>query len=190
MLKDNNSFDQITTPAAGGSPSRSVTRRTIAKGVAWTAPVVAIAGAAPSMAASPSLSLKFACACKFSGGSCAVVGKKAYTFFFDAQNPGEDVTITSITFSDTGTKLDPLVYSGTLPLTIAGGSGATDIPVQFTVLSEDSGNLTFDTVMTVLYRHADDTMDHVTTVPIHVPETGPDCTCANPVPRPKGCVST
>ena len=90
MLKDNNSFDQITTPATGGSPSRSVTRRTIAKGVAWTAPAVILAPSAAAYSTSaPNIKLT-GLGAKLPGNSChdfSFIYTDGYRFYFNAYNP-------------------------------------------------------------------------------------------------------
>ena len=67
----------------------STTRRTLVKGAAWSVPVVAVAGAAPAMAASgggPNVTIGGAC--KLPGNSCGNVFVKGYIF---------DLTITNNT---------------------------------------------------------------------------------------------
>lgn len=48
-----------------------INRRTVTKGIAWSVPVVAVAGAAPAFATSPGVTFNsFDEACKLPGGSC------------------------------------------------------------------------------------------------------------------------
>lgn len=85
------------------------TRRTLVKGAAWSVPVIAVAGAAPALAASgnpPTVTVGGAC--KLPGNSCGNVFVKGYIF---------DVTITNatgkaiyiypgITFTDDNPEID------------------------------------------------------------------------------------
>lgn len=79
----------------------SISRRTLAKGAAWTAPVVAIATAAPRVAASALVTIaQGGDACKLPGNSCAGEGySKGYLQPLMITNSSQE-TVT-ITFPDT-----------------------------------------------------------------------------------------
>lgn len=52
------------------SSQRTVSRRTVAKGMAWAVPAVTVAGALPASAVSGTVSASFLSACKNPGNSC------------------------------------------------------------------------------------------------------------------------
>ena len=59
----------------------SIDRRTVAKGAAWSVPVIAVGAAAPAMAVSSSTPTGEALgACKLPGASCNNVFTKGYAF--------------------------------------------------------------------------------------------------------------
>lgn len=73
--------------------SRGPSRRTLVKGAAWSVPVVAVAGAAPALAASPVIIYN-------SGESCKVASTDDFRFVFDTTLPvGTQVTVTSWTWT-------------------------------------------------------------------------------------------
>lgn len=64
--------------------SNYVSRRTVAKGAAWAVPAIAVAGAAPAMAASPGLIELSGAGCKLPGNSNSTF--KGYAFALTASN--------------------------------------------------------------------------------------------------------
>ena len=73
-----------------------INRRTVAKGIAWSVPAVAVAGAAPAFATSheepPTPVFNWTNAVKNPGGSCkiACVPKQSYGVPVTVSNPTED----------------------------------------------------------------------------------------------------
>lgn len=159
-----------------------ITRRTVARGMAWTAPAVGIAAAAPAFAASPSLRFTLSCACKLPGGSCGIPGTKfGYNFYFSATNSGAAATVDSITFSqpkDLGATTDAnftLTYGGP---SISVPVGSTNIPVEVLAQSTNSANQPFYTTMTVIYHHDGYANDsHTLQYCIVIKDTPPQCAC-------------
>lgn len=140
----------------------SPSRRTVAKGIAWSVPVVAVTAASPAYAASGRKpSLKPGKAYKWPGASCAgspnvpstVTGNKAYLFTFQVTNndPTKKIylycvtltTTSAITFEVIGT--DPALGTAILP-------GET---TSFNVWanSDSSGNLRFNAQVDVEWGH-------------------------------------
>lgn len=75
-------------------PAAPINRRTVTKGIAWSVPAVAVAGAAPAFAASPSNCVGAACV-TLSGNVCKHPGEpKYYHFEVCFTNAGPAVTIT------------------------------------------------------------------------------------------------
>jgi hypothetical protein len=76
--------------AAAGQPQAVTSpesRRTVAKGVAWSVPTIAMVTAGPTMATSgPEPTFRFISACKSPGNSCSVF-PKGYDFRFEVCNP-------------------------------------------------------------------------------------------------------
>lgn len=73
---------------------KPISRRTVAKGIAWTAPVVAIAGTAPAYATSgPKPTLTYNGACKFPGSKCDGRVFQGYGLVFDVKNNDPDKAI-------------------------------------------------------------------------------------------------
>lgn len=65
--------------------SRPVSRRTVAKGMAWAVPAVAVAGALPAHAVSGTVTVTNTSACKAPGGSCSLYWK-GYAIGFTVTN--------------------------------------------------------------------------------------------------------
>lgn len=140
---------------------RRVSRRTIAKGAAWTIPAVPIVLAAPAYAASGSApSITPGKAYKWPGNSCTNTpnvpvfqdGNKAYLFTFRVVNNSDktiyiydaDVTTTStITFDVIGAT--PAFGTPIAP----GGS----MDLRLWANSNSSANLTFDAKATIYWGH-------------------------------------
>ena len=81
---------------------RGITRRTVAKAMAWTVPVIAVAAAVPAYAASQNFLTARDAACKLPGSSGGVF--KGYALGFAAVNPTDDLVLITI---------DSLVLNGT-----------------------------------------------------------------------------
>lgn len=75
-----------------------ISRRTLAKGAAWAAPAVAVAAAAPNVAASP-VTPPPCITAAFTGKPCRISNKKIYRFGFCITNACTDGT--SLTFTVT-----------------------------------------------------------------------------------------
>lgn len=82
------------------------TRRTLVKGAAWSVPIVAVAGAAPALAASPVVTpptSRPGDACKHPGNSCGARLRDAYHYVFCmTNNSDQDITVnfTIMSFAD------------------------------------------------------------------------------------------
>lgn len=69
------------------APERGISRRTIAKGAAWSVPVIAVGAAAPAMAISgPTPTGQALGACKLPGASCSNIFVKGYAFLVEVCN--------------------------------------------------------------------------------------------------------
>ena len=82
----------MTSNTSGFTPSR----RTLVKGAAWSVPVVAVAGAAPAIAASPFevIDWENSSACKIPGNSMGYCYNKGYVLWAAFENPtNRDLTI-------------------------------------------------------------------------------------------------
>lgn len=93
-----------------GTPRPGVSRRTVAKGMAWTVPVVTVASATPAFAASPAEppdpEFDFDTAWKNPGGSCTEEGciqKHSYGVTVAVTNPSPDDYIIQFTSYTIGT---------------------------------------------------------------------------------------
>lgn len=160
-----------------------LSRRTVAKGITWAAPVLAVGVAAPAMAASGGApTLVYQGACKFPGNSCSKA-QKGYAFKFTVTNSsGKDIKVctplmsnvvgTSIVFNYTGDSCIniPAGQSGNLYFFFSG--------------SGDSGNQTFTFTLTIPWGHncpcSSETYNHPPIVQnISVGGTPPhgDCVC-------------
>jgi predicted RecA/RadA family phage recombinase len=119
------------SPAAGAPTSAAEqlrpSRRTVVRGAAWATPVVLVAAAAPTVAASVTVALKFAGdGCKLPGNSNDLV--KGYVFGITIVNSGTvpaDITINSLVIDG-----DDLGVAGFL---IKDGSTCATLGGQFQV---------------------------------------------------------
>ena len=106
----------------GPAHGRGVSRRTVAKGIAWSVPAVVVASAAPAYAASSAPpSVSNATACKNPGGSCKT-RPKGYSFFVTLCNPDPTDTIYMYGGTVTSIQLRDLVVAF-LVLFIGGCAG-------------------------------------------------------------------
>ncbi|WP_370891361.1 hypothetical protein [Janibacter sp. GXQ6167] len=166
--------------------TRPITRRTLTKGVAWAAPVLAIGVAAPAYATSgPAPTFTFIKACKSPGDSCKVF-PKGYEFRFTVCNPGtETIWLYTVTYTATGTNLKLIHASPPLPIRVDPG-GCRE--VVFRADSSNSANQDFQATMTVTWGHTqtaggDPNPHPPVSTTYTVPGTPPDCACtAAPVP--------
>ena len=126
----------------GEWPGR-ISRRTVAKGTAWAAPMIAVGVAAPAYAASQGILTGNGAACKLPGNSQSLY--KGYALGFSAHNPfGSSliITITSLTLNGISLgdlriiNLDGCVDLGVNTFTISAG---TDYP-NLVVLTQGAGN--------------------------------------------------
>ena len=151
----------------GERPGR-ISRRTIAKGTAWAAPVIAVGVAAPAYAASPGEILTGnGAACKLPGNSQGLY--KGYALGFSAHNSlGNSLVITIISMTLNGIPLGDLkiinlngclnlgVDSFTVPANAdypnlvaltqgAGNSQAGTLAVTYTITGGSGGTVTVST---------------------------------------------
>lgn len=163
--------------------TRKISRRTVAKGIAWSVPAVAVATATPALAASgggPTLTLGNAC--KNPGNSCKT-RPKGYTVFATICNPtGYDIYVTGVTYTTTGTTLD-LTYAPppTLPFLVPKGEC---VEVYLNASSTNSANQEFTLNVTLAWSHTPDPADddqqgmhQPVTQSVLIPGTPPDCVC-------------
>lgn len=133
-----------------------VSRRTVAKGVAWTVPAIALAAPAPAMAVSgPKPTLVPKAAAKAPGNSCKPI-VKGYVFPLDVTNhdPSKSiyiyrVEILSITISDPVFTVNNAIYPIEVPV------GST-VEVPFNAGGDNSANLTFSADIAVYWGHTPD----------------------------------
>jgi hypothetical protein len=157
-----------------------VSRRTVAKGLAWSVPVVVVATAAPAHAASgvpPKVTITSAC--KYPGNSCRP-RPKGYSFFGTVANGdlNKAIYVYSVTISSVGTDLAFQLSVPAVPFQVP--AGAT-IPVEFYASSSNSANQSFVATITVTWGHSPTPPDPDNHPPIvtqfTVPATPPDCNC-------------
>lgn len=172
------------TSASQGA--RGPSRRTVARGAAWSLPTSVVLGSAPAFAASaPPPSFTLTGACKSPGNSCKVF-PKGYEFRFTVCNKSAlDVYIYSVAYQTVGTNLTLIHATPTLPTRIPAGGC---IPLVFRANSSNSANQDFTAEMTLGWGHTPKANgeSHVhkdIKVTFVVPGTPPDCACtATPNP--------
>ena len=159
-------------------PPSGVSRRSVAKGLAWSVPAVAVASAAPAFAASgaPPV-LTFQSACKYPGNSCSS-RPKGYSLYFRIDNPtGKTIYIYTVTITSvTGT---PLTFAFSVPgLPVAVPAGGS-VVAEFVASSGNSAQQGFSADVTVTWGHnptPPDPDNHPpVTTRIVVTETPPNC---------------
>ena len=168
--------------------TQPISRRNVAKGIAWTAPLIIGATAAPAYASSggpPTISIGGAC--KAPGNSCNPFVKGYIVTMTITNSSHRDVWLyVSPTITVTGTDL-ALGYAG---YSVGGGAlqtGNIKIPageyvtVQLNTTSQNSANKAFDLTLSFTWGHtanpADDTEHTGTyvTATTTIPATPPDC---------------
>ena len=128
------------SPAEGQSaqPLRP-SRRTVVRGAAWATPVVLVAAAAPTVAASVTVALKLTgSGCKLPGGSNNLA--KGYVFGITILNSGTvaaDVTLTSITIGSDSLGVDEVL--------IIDAQSCATVGSQFQVAAGSSRNISLYT---------------------------------------------
>lgn len=171
--------------------SGGVSRRTVAKGMAWSVPAVAVATAAPAMASSGAgPTLTYVSACKNPGGSCAA-RVKGYTFTYLVCNPSsKDIYIYGATIVSSDSKMNLAFVNTEPPSSKTQGAlipANKCITVAFNASSTNSANQSFTMTLSVLWGHtlkyADDT-EHAAIVSqvfiAEFPPKGGDCICPTP----------
>lgn len=155
-----------------------ISRRTVAKAMAWSVPAVALAVPAPAYAASgqppvitPGL------ACKAPGNSCnpIVKGYAVYTTVYNP-DPTQTIYITDVVINQntSGLSLGLATIPG-LPLTV--GPEQT-VQLIFNATSSNSANADFTLGFLVTWGHESDgsDTDHADIqVTVVIPATPPDC---------------
>ncbi|AXK45411.1 hypothetical protein DXU92_10950 [Brachybacterium saurashtrense] len=131
----------------GNQQSSPITRRTIAKGIAWSVPAFALATAAPALAQSPLVTLSEGDVCKYPGNSGPTGTFQSYLFPVIIQNIANEVVCLTVSGAQvvlTGGTVkpgDPIFW--TQP---PGSPGAA--PGGETVCLPIGGNITYWLVLT------------------------------------------
>lgn len=170
-----------------GTTRFGVSRRTLAKGAAWSVPAVAVAAAAPAYAKSgPAATLEYVGACKFPGNSCARANK-GYAFAFDVTNTSQETVYlcdgADITVTQGDAILNALTHTGFGPtgcLEVA--PGATGRAFFFFSGAGNSGNQNFTGTISIPWGHecpcSADEFDHPNlTATVTVTDTPPGGLC-------------
>ncbi|MFV0452157.1 MAG: hypothetical protein ACK5LS_07935 [Propioniciclava sp.] len=159
--------------------TRTLSRRVVAKGAAWTLPALTVAAAAPAMAASgPPPTAAPGKGYKSPGESCKDFSK-GYVIIFDITNNGSDlpILITSATILPGYTgNLTGVLAAINLPLTIpAGGTGT----IILNALSANSANLAFSFDALIYWQHVPTDSHFHAPIEANVTVTGtpPDYDC-------------
>jgi hypothetical protein len=159
-------------------PPSGLSRRSVAKGLAWSVPAVAIASAAPAIAASGAPpELTFVSACKYPGNSCGS-RPKGYSLFFRIGNPtGKTIYIYSVSIANiSGTVLTFSFSVPGLPVAVpANGS----VNTEFVASSGNSAQQGFTGDVTVTWGHnptpPDPDSHPAVTTRVVVTATPPNC---------------
>ncbi len=160
---------------------KGISRRTVAKAMAWSVPVVAVAAAVPAYAASGSPPIIIAgTACKSPGQSCSAF-PFGYRVPVTIQNPDPTKTIyiTAITITNnTCGNLTTATSVPAVPITVPAGQ---TINATFVANASNSANQSCDFSFSVDWGHAANGSDSGThsniQVDINIPSTPPDCIC-------------
>lgn len=169
-----------TTGARGG-----VSRRTVAKGVAWTVPAVMVAGAAPAFAISGTPpTFVFDSACKSPGNSCKPTPKGYTTGYNVCNTESVPIYLYSVTYQNVVSATKGAItftYIGppTMPVRLEAN---TCYRIAFAADSSDSGNLGATTgTIVVRWGHTlpggSDTDHGPVLQDFNFNGTPPDCCC-------------
>lgn len=165
------------------SDAQKISRRAVAKGIAWSVPAVAVTAAVPAYAFSgggPTVEITGS-ACKWPGQSCKPY-EFGYTIPVTISNPTNfDIYVYDVTFTATGTSLTfqyaPPPY---LPIFIP---ATESVNVFLTAKGSNSANQAFTLNMLVYWSHEsnpanDPQQGQHTPIPkqISISATPPDCT--------------
>jgi hypothetical protein len=160
-----------------------VKRRTVAKGMAWTVPVISVAAAAPAYAVSPE-----DCTIVFGGDSCKCAGQSQpgnefgyylqFCYTCEGGEPPEgDITITSVVKSN-GSLFTPTAGCGFPAMTFPYTFDSSGCSQTFRFIGTNSGNF-----IAVSYQVGDGPVE---TVRLPSP---PDCTGAVGTSRCEACAT-
>lgn len=168
--------------------TKPVSRRTVAKGAAWAAPVILGGVAAPAYAASgPAPTLSIGGACKAPGNSCNPF-VKGYVVTMTITNTSNKTIWLYVppTITTVGTDLN-LSYAGYDDGSGVLKTGHIEIPANSSVVvrlnttSTNSANQVFDLTLTFSWGHTPvegDDPDHdgdFVSATVRIPETPPEC---------------
>lgn len=172
-----------------------ISRRTVAKGAAWTAPVILGGVAAPAYAASGNKpTIIPGPSCKQPGNSCNPI-VKGYVFTYTINNPSSKLIYLYAPPSLSTGGVLPLTYAGAVvngtfygPSTPVPVPAGASVQLLVTTGSSNSADLVFDFTITFAWGHtldpADDT-EHIgddVTATVTVDGTPPCVNCAPPPP--------
>lgn len=164
--------DAHTRIQSGGT---LVSSRTVAHGMAWTVPFVAVATAAPAYATFASLSgstsLTFAGACKLPGNSRAEEGlRTGYGLkFLISSNLSCATKVTITDIASTG----PALSFGKNPIIVP--VGASSFPVFLDCEGDNSGDRAFTGSISYTFEDSDGETSAVLTAPFTVHSMTPEC---------------
>ena len=171
-------MSELDQPAPKG-----ISRRTVAKAMAWSVPVVAVAAAVPAYAASglPPIVTQ-GTACKSPGSSCQTFDK-GYQVPVTISNPDPTKTIwiTGVTIGSVGTCTN-LTNAQSLPVTPFSVAPNDSINVIFQANASNSANQACTFSFSVTWGHASNGDNSHSPIPVEVtiPGTPPDCPCPPP----------
>ncbi|TQM58476.1 hypothetical protein FBY41_3843 [Humibacillus xanthopallidus] len=159
-------------------PPSGVSRRSVAKGIAWSVPAVAVASAAPALAASGAAPVPtFISACKYPGNSCST-RPKGYSLYFQIANPtSKTIYVYTVSIANlSGSALSFQFSVPPVPITVpANGSVST----EFVASSGNSAQQGFSADITITWGHnptPPDPDNHpAITTRVNVVDTPPNC---------------
>jgi hypothetical protein len=167
-----------------------VSRRTVARGMAWSVPAVAVATAAPAFAVSRiPPDLLYTGACKFPGLSCRIAPYGYALTFAVTNNDARPLAFCSATLTIEG---DNPFGAGVVPVYTGGcftvGGGASGDAVFYFAGAQNSANSNFSGTITIRYANncasCDSDSAALPPIPYTVTDTPPDkdglCDCLNP----------
>ena len=169
---------------------KGISRRTVAKAMAWSVPVVAVAAAVPAYAASGAKPIITpGPACKLPGQSCQTLPGFGYVVQSTVQNPDTTksifITAVSVTGSTCGNLTGAAISSPTLPIEVPAGGTITVFFRAFATNSQNQTDCSFNFLVTWGHESDGSDDDHQQiTVPIIITSTPPNCPCP-PAPAPQ-----
>lgn len=135
--------------------TRTVSRRTVARGIAWTTPVVAVATAAPAFAVSRvPPKLVFVGGCKFPGNGSCKTAPKGYAFeFLVTNNDARAISFCNATLAVNAPNPFPGVTFTYVGGCVTVGGGQTGSAFFYFSGSGDSANSPFTGSLTITYAN-------------------------------------